>query len=574
MTSTSNKQAFDAAVEAVLSSDSLFALERRQIRGVEYKTFKNGPKSLGDVLQMCQGHGDTDFLVYEDERYSFSDYYRLTHRVAARLTRHYGIKQGDHVALLMRNCPEYPILLMALASIGAVCVCLNSWWTPQELKYGLTDCGARLVFCDASQAHKMPALSVDDGVATVVVRDTNGDKASSFWEPLNHPVDIEGMIDAVIQADDDFAIMYTSGSSGFPKGVVMTHRGAISTIMSWLFGIKVSASLGLAAAPLTDATGRAFQPCSLVATPFFHVSGTHPGILLSIWLGMKLVIIKKWDAEYAVEIVSREKVSRFAGVPTMSMELIEAASARGITLDSLRNLDAGGAGRPPEQVAMLANVVPQALVGTGWGMTETNGMGIGLRGREFLQNPGAAGRLQAPLPEIRLVDESDRDVPVGAVGELVFKCASNMRCYLNKPEETAEALRDGWLYTGDLARIDENDIISVVDRKKDMVIRGGENISCAEVHNAVHMHPAVKEAAVFAIPDKRLGEAVGACVYFRAGQTISEVQLKNYLKDHIAPYKIPARIWVWKTPLPRVGAEKIDRVTLRAVCLSGDAESP
>lgn len=573
MTSTDNKQAFDAAVQAVLASENLFALEGQQIRGVEYRTFKNAPPSLRGVLEMCHGHGDADFLVYEDERYSFSDYYQLTHRVAARLTSHYGINRGDHVALLMRNCPEYPILFMALASIGAVCVCLNSWWTPQELEYGLTDCHARLVFCDASQTQKMPAPSEESGVLTVVVRDANGVKVSSFWEPLNYPVDTEGMVDTVIEADDDFAIMYTSGSSGFPKGVVMTHRGAISTIMSWLFGIKVSASLGLAAAPLIDAKGEAFQPCSLVATPFFHVSGTHPGILLSIWLGMKLVILKKWDPEYAVEIVNREKVSRFAGVPTMSMELIEAASARGISLSSLRNLDAGGAGRPPEQIAMLANVVPQALVGTGWGMTETNGMGIGLRGEEFLQNPGAVGRLQAPLPEIRLVDESDRDVPIGAVGELVFKCASNMRCYLNKPEATAEVLRDGWLYTGDLARIDENDIITIVDRKKDMVIRGGENISCAEVHNAVHMHPAVKEAAVFSIPDKRLGEAVGACVYLRAGQDSSEAQLKSSLKEHIAAYKIPARIWIWPTPLPRVGAEKIDRVKLRAACLALDTES-
>lgn len=566
MTANFNKQAFYDAAELVASSEPGFAVEKQLIRGVEYKVFANAPKTLRDVLELCSHHGDADFLVYEDERYTFREYYRLTHRVAERLIQNFGVKRGDPVAVLMRNAPEYPILFMALASIGAVCVCLNSWWTVKELEYGLRDCQARLVFCDATQSQKIEGLTEILSIDTAVVRELDGQKSAAFWEPLEQAAPLQPL-DVALHSDDDFAIMYTSGSSGLPKGVVMTHRGAISAIMTWLFGLKVSALLGWGAKPLTDSAGQACQPCALVTTPFFHVSGTHPGILLSIWLGMKLVLLKKWDPQQAVEIVNREKVSRFAGVPTMSMELIEAASLQGVTLDSLRNLDSGGANRPPEQVALLAKVVPEALVGTGWGMTETNGMGIGLRGKEFLLYPGAAGRLQVPLAEIKIVDEDNLPVAIGEVGELVFKCASNMRCYLNKPEETALALRDGWLYTGDLARMNENDIISIVDRKKDIIIRGGENISCAEVHAALHLISGVKEAAVFSIPDHRLGETVGACVHLQGGTQLSEAALKEAMKGYVATYKIPEKIWFRQEPLLRVGSGKIDRVALRKACL-------
>lgn len=561
------KKAFNDSVEAIATSEPLFELEQREIRGVEFMTFRNGPKTLRDVLAFCKDHQDADFIVYENERYSHTDFYRITSLVAQRLIQHYGVKQGDRVALVMRNCPEYPILFMALASIGALAVCLNSWWTSEELEYGFTDSAAKLVFTDAIQAVKLSSFADRLGLQSVTVRSENAERDPEFWEPIDAVSDFQ--IPTVdVQPDDDFAIMYTSGSSGFPKGVVMTHRGAISTIQSWLFGLKVSARLGWSPAPMIDKKGKPFQPCSLVTVPFFHVSGTHPGILMSIWLGMKMVICHKWDPKKAVELVEREQVTRFAGVPTMSMELINAATSMGVTLNSIRNLDAGGAGRPADQVEILAEAVPHALIGTGWGMTETNGMGIGLRGEEFIANPGVAGRLQAPLPQIKIVDEYDQEVPTGEVGELVFKCVSNMRCYLNQPQATADVLRDGWLYTGDMASIDDNDLVTIVDRKKEIIIRGGENISCAEVHAALHAHPRVLEAAVFSIPDERLGEAVGACVYLDEGETVTEDELVQAMTPLIARYKLPSKIWFHNGRLPRVGTEKIDKLALRDKCLN------
>jgi acyl-CoA synthetase (AMP-forming)/AMP-acid ligase II len=371
-----------------------------------------------------------------------------------------------------------------------------------------------------------------------------------------------------IDPDDDFAVMYTSGSADHPKGVVMTHRGAISAIQSWIFGVRVADLMGWAPAPTIDADGKPYQPCTIVTTPFFHVSASHAGFLLALWIGMKVVLLYKWDPRRAVELVEQEKVSRFGCVPTMSAELIEAAAAMGRTMGSLRTIDSGGAKRPSAQLKEIAERVPHALPGTGFGMTETNGIGIGMRGAMYLDNPDAAGRLQPPLLEMKIVDDDDVEVLVGEVGELVLKGVNNMRCYLNQPEETAKALRDGWLYTGDLAKVDEHGMVTIVDRKKDMIIRGGENISCSEVQAALHHHPDVAEAAVFSIPDERLGEAVGCCVYLRSGAESSEHDLQEFLRSHIALHKIPKKIWFRDTPLPRGATEKADRLAIRAEYVS------
>ena len=554
------------AIDHIVATEEKYALEECEIRGVTYRTFKNGPKSLRDIHEMCLEHGDADFLVYADERYSFRDVHRQTLRLAGMLVDVYGVKQGDRVALLMRNVPEYPMLFMALASIGAVTVFLNSWWTTKELEYGFGDCDIKLAFVDEPRSRSMEPFADRLGIKRVVVRGAKTEKIAAFWNLLADRTDTE--LPAVsIAPDDDLAVMYTSGSAGYPKGVVLTHRGAISTLQSWLFGIRISELLGYAPATTVDAEGKPYQPCAIVTTPFFHVSGTHAGYLMGIWSGQKLVILHKWDPRHTVELIDREKVSRFGGVPTMSAELIEAATAMGSTLDSVRILDAGGAKRPPAQVKLLNEMVPHAMMGTGYGMTETNGLGIGLRGQAYIDQPDATGRMQQPLQDMRIVDDNDRDVPVGGVGELVLKSAANMRCYLNQEEETAKVLRDGWLYTGDLARIDKNGIITLVDRKKDMIIRGGENISCTEVHAALHLHPAVVEAAVFAIPDERLGEEVGACVQLGSSADVSEEELKLFLKSHIARFKVPKKIWFRDTPLPRGSTEKIDRLALRAECL-------
>ncbi|HBR40054.1 MAG TPA: long-chain fatty acid--CoA ligase, partial [Sulfitobacter pontiacus] len=391
----------EEAIRHVVSTNPTFEVTESNIRGVTYKTFKNIPKTLGGLIQASreiQGNGAAEFLVYQDERWTYDAFTADVNRIANGLRDTLGIKTGDRVGIAMRNYPELLMLTLAVASAGAVVVFVNAWWTTEELDYALQDSGAKTVFADGPRFERMKPLEDDLGLRLIGVRD------AEEMGPHKLSVLMQGMAETPpegvdLDTDDDFAVMYSSGTTGKPKGVVQTHRGALSAVFSWLLQ-AVAAPL---VTPPEPGAPPAPRPSGLIVTPLFHVTATHPLFLLSLPAGAKISLLHKWDAEEAVRVINREGVTRFLGVPTQSADLLEAAKRMGETLPTLTWLGAGGAKRPAAQVAQLKNQFPAADIATGWGMTETNALGIGMVGEEYNKRPDAAGKLHPPLQDIRFL---------------------------------------------------------------------------------------------------------------------------------------------------------------------------
>ena len=558
---------FTTAAEAVaniVASDPRFAVVQAEIRGVSYRVFAHAPANLREMMQgAAANHGDGDFLVYQDDRYTYAGFCARTNRIAHAMLSQ-GVRPGDAVAIAMRNYPELLLVMMAAASIGAVAVPLNAWWTAAELEYAFSDCKARIAFADAPRAERIAAFADRLGVRLIGVRDGEAVAPETLTD-FEATTDITDWPDVPIESDADFAIMYSSGSTGHPKGVVQTHRGSISAVMTWVLGGLAARMVANTSSGIPAAEAR---PVVLICTPLFHVTATHPLWLQGIVVGAKMVLIRKWDAEQAVRTIEHEAITRMVGVPTQTFDLIAAAQRLGAGMETLIFVGSGGAKRPPAQVGEIASAFPGKIVGTGWGMTETCAVGIGYSGPDYVARPDAAGHLQPPLQEMRICDAEGRELPDGEVGEIVVKSPCNMRCYLNKPEATAEVLKDGWLHTGDLAWRDGDGIYTIVDRKKSIIIRGGENVSAQEVEEAIHHHPDVAEAGCFPVPDARLGETVGAGIVLRPGRTLTVQALGDFLAATLAPFKIPEHVWLRETPLPRGATDKIDRRALRAECLA------
>lgn len=549
----------DEAIAHVTRTDPRFAVTDTVIRGIPYKVFANAPRHLPALLQEAVTRfGERELLVYGDTRWTYREFADEVNRVAHALSEELGVTPGERVGIAMRNYPEMAVLLMAIVSAGAVAVPLNAWWSGEELAFALRDSGVRVVFADGPRYRSLEPHTGELGLTPVAVQDANG------------PLDYAGLLArstdtswpaGPIDADDDFAVMYSSGSSGRPKGVLLTHRGVISSVHSWVMGKEVAAMMDPeAAAAASD------SPASLVVTPLFHVTALHSVFLQGMALGAKLVMMYKWNADEAIDLINRERITRFVGVPTQSADLIAAAERTGSSLDSLETVGAGGAKRPASQVREISQHFPSASPAAGWGMTETNSLGILITGPEYVANPEAAGRMTPPLQEMQIVDPNGHEVANGEVGELIVRSPANMRGYLNLPEETAATLRDGWLYTGDLARKDDTGLIYIVDRKKSIIIRGGENISCLEVEGALHEHPAVAEACVFPVPHERLGEVVGAVLYLKEGSEVDKDTILNFLSGKLAAFKLPEQFWFWHTPLPKGGTGKLDRKALQRLC--------
>lgn len=554
-------QEVEATIAGLTGPEGPFPILEKVIDGSTRKVFGGLPDNLRDYYASVAGYADKDLLVDGDRRYSFNDVLQQSASLSHTLADHYGVKKGDRVAIAMRNAPEWCISFMAVTALGAVAVPMNSWWQGEELIYGLQDCGASLVILDGTRLKRMGGWLQESGLLVIGV-DTGG-------APLPDDIDrLETLLanatpcsfpEIDIDPEDLALILYTSGSTGTPKGVFSTQRSVISALGTWL--VAVSAQAILAG---TMGKEPEVQPAILLAIPLFHVTGLLGVLLLSLAVGRKVVMMRKWDVDVALELIEAEKITHINGVPTMSMELLNHPRLADYDVSTLVDISSGGAARPADQVAGLAERFPGAMPSVGYGLTESNAVGTLFGQEDYIDRPSSVGRPIPPLVKHRIVDEQGNTVAKGEVGEICIHSPANAGGYWNCPEESLSTFKDGWVHTGDAGYQDEEDFLYIVDRIKDIIIRGGENISCLEVEAAVYAHAEVAEAAVFSLPDERLGEIVGAAILPKTGCELDTEHIQDFLTSRLAAFKVPQHIWFHSNPLPRIAAGKIAKKQLRS----------
>jgi long-chain acyl-CoA synthetase len=510
----------------------------------------NFPATLpGFFDAFCMLHGATTALVAGEERLTFAELNAHATRLAKALVGR-GIAKGDRVAIAMRNCPCWVVAYMAVVKAGGIATLINGWWQADELRHAIELTEPALVIADSARAKRIEATGLGAPIVSLAVERHLGEALAPL---LGGP---EGALPDVTP-EDDATILFTSGSTGAAKGAVSTHRAVTSGV--YTYSISIITLLGI-----MESEGRAPEnpPKTLVNVPLFHVTGEVPVLLNSFVIGRGMVLMAKWDAGEALRLIEEEHVTYFVGVPTMSLEMMQHPDREKYDLSSLTDIAAGGAPRPVSHVKRLQESFGKAQPALGYGLTETNAVGCGNFWQNYADKPASTGRPHRPMVEVAILGSGDAHLPVGERGEIAIRSAANIRGYWRDPAATAAAFTaDGFLKTGDIGYLDPDNYLFIVDRKKDIIIRGGENIASAEVEAAIYANPAVSEAAVFGIADERLGEVPAAVVYAEDG--IGEPELLEFLAGRLAQYKIPARLWIVEEPLPKLGTGKIDKVTLR-----------
>lgn len=570
------------AQAALTAPGARFEMETVTIRGVPTRVWKNAPASLRAVGLAARAHGERVMTVYEDERVTYEANYRAVAALAHWLVQA-GVAKGDRVAIAMRNLPEFPAILFAAASLGAIAVPLNAWWTGDELAFGLADSGAKVLFAD-DERHERLAAHYDALPAleqVVVTRATSalgvpaeagtqglGEQPPSSPEGRDsrlsgrtrledilgtphdwHALPDRALPDADVASDDPVTIFYTSGTTGRPKGALGTHRNIVTNILT--SGYAAARAYLRRGVPIPDPAPRV----SLTVVPLFHVTACSAGLMGAIAGGSTSVYMRKWDTVRAMEIIEREKVNVTGGVPTIAWQLLEHPDRAHYDLSSLESIAYGGAPSAPELVRRIHEEFG-ALPSNGWGMTETMATVTSNLAEDYLARPDSAGPAAA-VADLKITDEDGNDLPTGAVGELWARGPMIVTGYWNRPEASAETFVDGWVRTGDLGRLDEDGFVYILDRAKDMLIRGGENIYSTEVENVLYAHPAVTDCALIGLPHRTLGEEPAAVVHLAPGEEASEAELQAWVRARLAAFKVPVAIRFVADTLPRNANGKI-----------------
>ncbi len=557
----------EQANAALAASESPLKLGDAVVDGVPMKVYVNAPPTIASILQFADAsHPEREFLIYQDERVTFGAFARAVEHFAKALVDTYGVEKGDRVAIIARNYPQWVTAFFAASAAGAIVTPMNSWWTGDELEYGLSDSGAKVAIVGPRILDRIkPNLPNLPGLKHVIaMRDANEPDMPGMADHIG-PVSEWGNLPRIglpavtVSTDDDATIMYTSGTTGRPKGAVASHRGIVSNFLN---GMTSQARMFLRRGEPIPEPGPETLNTILLSVPYFHATGAFAALMPTVLKGDKIITMYKWDPTEALGIIQDEKVTAFGGVPAIAWQVLEHPERHLYDLSSIRAVSYGGAPSAPELVTTIKKTFKEAHAGNGWGMTETCATATSNFGDDYVNRPDSAGA-PAGAVELKIVGPDGQEVPQGEVGELWCKGPMNAKSYWNKPEATAETFRDGWVVTGDLARLDEDGFVYIVDRAKDMLIRGGENVYCIEVENVLFEHPSVVDAAIVGIEHKVLGEEVGAVVQVKPGAEVSQEELRAFVGSQLAAFKVPVEIQFMNEPLPRNANGKVLKMDLR-----------
>ena len=547
-------QRMDAMMAAVTAPGGQLPLSTVTRYGRALPVIAAAPPTLGAYFaHFAAEHAGATFLVAGDERLTFAEVHAAATGVAHALVAR-GVAKGDRVGIAMRNSPSWIALYMGIVMAGGIATLLNGWWQTEELAAALTEVACDMVFADPPRAKRLASLT---DVHPVVIEIDDIQPLATALAPLGVGDGASAL--PAIETEDMATILFTSGSTGLSKGALSDHRGVVQGIFNYL--AQVMTMVGIATQDGNPPVG---QPSTLLNVPLFHVTAEIPVMLQSFAMGRKLVLMPKWDAEEAMRLIQQEGITYFVGVPLMSFEMLTHPNRANYDLSTVADFAAGGAARPAEHVRRIAEEMGGGAPLIGYGLTETNAIGTGNWRSNYIAKPTSAGRPSLPLVDLAILNDAGVSVAQGQRGEIAIRSICNFREYWGRPDATAAAMTaDGYFLTGDIGYLDEDGYVFIVDRKKDIIIRGGENISCQEVEAALYEHPDVAEAAVFGLADERLGEVPGAVVVPREGTALTADDLTAFLHTHIAAFKVPQRIWITHAPLPRLGTEKIDKVSIR-----------
>ncbi|MEQ9450481.1 MAG: class I adenylate-forming enzyme family protein [Pseudomonadales bacterium] len=522
-------------------------------RGGTERIYARPPQTLREVLLATREFGEQIYLVYNDERISYAEHFQRVAQLAHWLVDQ-GVDKGDRVAIGMRNHAEWPIAFFACQAIGAVAVTLNAWWIGAELVYGLRDSGTKVALLDNERyASLTPLLAELPELRLLVTRDEQHQYDVPHWHSeLGRYGSVTELPDVALEATDYAHIMYTSGTTGVPKGALHTHRNHVTNILNSLLSGAVAAAL----TPPAATPAEPVQRSSLQTFPFFHIGGLS-GLYIAAVTGTKLVLMYKWDPEQAIELIAREQIQSWSGVPTVVRQLLEHPRAARGELSSLVSIASGGAPVPEDLIERVGDMFAAKVApGNGYGATETTSAIIANGGADYLARPTSVGRPVVTV-DVRVVDEAGNDCALGAIGELWLRGPNIFAGYWNKPAETAATFSDGWFKTGDLGYCDDEGFYYVVDRKKDVIIRGGENVYCAEVEGVLHHHPGIADVALIGLPHRELGEEVAAVVELKPGVSLSDADVQSYVAERLARFNVPTRVFFIDEPLPRTATGKV-----------------